>query len=127
VTLVTVGYVALALGRTVWTVDYWERIGLLPQSPFLLRPGVPLKQRRLYPAAYVKVLGEIAQQDYVRERMERSDWPAFQIAAFAAYEQTVRPLLTDRMADGCHRSHPEQPAAGLGPHTNLPFAAEGSE
>lgn len=36
VELVTVGYVALALGRTTWTVDRWERFGLIPPAPFLL-------------------------------------------------------------------------------------------
>jgi hypothetical protein len=93
VTLLTVGYVSRALGRTKWTVKNWTRLGLLPPAPFLLRPDVPNTRRYLYPHGFVKCLAEIARQPYVIRRLDRSDWGQFHHEVSRAYEQTVTPLL----------------------------------
>ena len=52
-TLLTVGYVTRALGRSNWTIKHWTRLGLLPPAPFVLRPNIANTRRPLYPAQYV--------------------------------------------------------------------------
>lgn len=93
VTLLTVGYVSRALGRTKWTVKNWTRLGLLPPAPFLLRPDVPNTRRNLYPRSFVNALEQIASQDYVARRLDRGDWQRFQDEVLEAYDETVMPLL----------------------------------
>jgi len=99
VTLLTVGYVSRALGRTKWTVKNWTRLGLLPPAPFLLRPGVPNTRRYLYPHGFVKCLAEIARQPYVIRRLDRNDWERFHAEVRQAYEKTIVPLLTAGVID----------------------------
>jgi len=93
VTFLTIGYVAKAIGRTQWSVKHWQRLGLLPQPPFVLRPAAPEAKRGLYPQLFVKCLARIAKQDYVISRLDRKDWQRFQHEVWAAYEATVGPLL----------------------------------
>jgi hypothetical protein len=91
--LLTTGYLSDAIGRSKWSVKYWQRLGLLPQPPFVLHPDVQSARRYLYPATFVKCLAVIASQDYVVGRLERKDWQRFQHEVWAAYETTVVPLL----------------------------------
>ena len=93
VTLLTVAYVAKAIGRSKWSVKHWQRLGLLPEPPFVLHPDVQEARRYLYPATFVQCLAEIASQDYVVRRLERQDWQRFQNEVWTAYETTVAPLL----------------------------------
>jgi hypothetical protein len=91
--LVTVGYLGHALRRTVWTTRRWTTLGLLPEAPFVLSPNVSSSKRRLYPAAFITRLEEIAKQDYMADRLERKDWARFQREVAAAYRDTIEPLL----------------------------------
>ncbi len=91
-TLLTVGYVAHALRRTVWTVKYWERIGLFPAAPFISNGDVPSTRLRLYPRQFVDALEEIVARGYLGKRLDRDDWRRFRHEVFAAYEETVTPL-----------------------------------
>jgi hypothetical protein len=91
--LLTIGHVAIALGRTTWTIRYWIRLGLLPEAPFDLYPDEPRRRRRLFPAAYVAALAEIANQGYMDGRLDRDQWRRFQLDAWHAYETTVGSLM----------------------------------
>jgi hypothetical protein len=93
-TLLSIGHVAHALRRTTWTVRYWERIGLLPESPFVLNPDVPRTRRRLYPEGFVNRLGEIADRGYLGKRLDHEQWQQFHDEVLAAYWATVAPLLS---------------------------------
>jgi len=93
VTLLTVGYVAHALGRTVWTVHDWTRLNLLPQAPFILNPEVSRTRRHLWPEAYVNALSEIAGHMEIGSRMNRDQWQLFYALVRQAHEDTVVPLL----------------------------------
>ena len=113
-TLLTIGHVALALGRTTWTVRYWTRLGLLPQAPFDVYPDDPRRRRRLFPEAYVVALAEIAEQGYMDPRLERGQWRRFQLDVWRVYEETVVPL-TDGVVpiggvadDGCTSASTEE-------------------
>lgn len=52
--LVHVGAFARAIGRSVPTIHQWERVGVLPKTPFLLRGKN--KQERLYSADMIGVV-----------------------------------------------------------------------
>ena len=93
ITLLTIGYVARALGRTNGTIKYWERYGLLPQAAFISNPNNLSTRRRLYPEPYVERLGEIGRQGYVGQRMDRDCWRRFHHDVFEAYAATVAPLI----------------------------------
>ena len=97
-TLLTIGHVAHALGRTTWTVRYWTRLGLLPEPAFHLNPGNPRARRTLYPGPYVLALADIADRGYVGPRLDRDQWRRFQLDVWAAYQETVLPL-TGGVAD----------------------------
>jgi hypothetical protein len=91
--LLTVGHVAAALGRSSWTVRYWTRLGLLPEAPFDLNPGDAHRRRRLYPRPFVHALAELVDRDYKGTRLERESWQQFQKDVWAAYCETVVPLI----------------------------------
>lgn len=57
VAMVHVGAFARAIGRSVPTVHQWERIGLLPRTPFLL--SGKNKQERLYSADMIGVVRNV--------------------------------------------------------------------
>ena len=91
VSLVTVGHVATALGRTRWTVDYWITLGLLPKPPFVINPNDDVIKRRLYPAAFVERLAVIANQ--IGPRLPRSEWQQFHNQVVDVYNDVVGPLI----------------------------------
>lgn len=93
VTLVTVGYLARAANRTTWTIHYWQRIGLLPKPPFHTNHPNPLYRRGVYPEPFVRRVVEIVSRNQIGDRLDRRDWFWFRDEVFAAYDQTVRPLL----------------------------------
>jgi hypothetical protein len=93
VTLLTIGHLAHALGRTNWTVHYWEGLGLLPPAPFVINPEDLRTRRRLYPEPYVDALAEIARRLGIGGRMNRGLWMSFYQDARVAYEVTVLPLI----------------------------------
>ena len=101
-TLLTIGYVAHALGRSVWTVKYWTRLRLLPAAPFFQHRDIPNIRRRLYPEPFVKCLAEIANRGYIGNRLERAEWARFRRDIDEAFQKTVVPLLslciTDEMS-----------------------------
>ncbi len=96
--LLTIGHVALALGRTTWTVRYWTRLGLLPEAPFDLHPDEPRLRKRLYPESYVLALADIANRGYLGPRLDRDRWRRFQLDVWEAFRMTVVPL-TGGVAD----------------------------
>src|SRR5665213_163787 len=75
--LLTVGHVTRALGRSTWTVKYWERLRLFPKAPFRLHPDVPQCCKRLYPADFVTRLEAIVEKGYLGNRLDYEDWPRF--------------------------------------------------
>jgi hypothetical protein len=91
-TLLTIGHLAQALGRTTWTVRHWTRIGLLPQAPFDMWPDDPRRRRRLYPQPFVLALAEIAAMGYMGPRLDRNQWRRFQLEVWEAFAATVVPL-----------------------------------
>jgi hypothetical protein len=92
--VVSIGYVARALGRTTWTVKSWQRIGLLPNAPWLLDPEISNLRRRLFPVTFVEALAVIAKRNHLGRRLDRSQWRRFQLDVFDAYDRTVVPLLS---------------------------------
>ena len=94
--MLMIGHVARALRRTVWTVKSWEHLGLLPRAAFVLNPNSLSARRRLYPPAYVDALQEIRKQGYLGRRLERDQWQRFHVEVWAAFEETVTPLLGRR-------------------------------
>ena len=98
-TLLPIGYVAHALGRSVWTVKYWTKLGLLPRAPFAQRRDTPNTRRRLYPQPFVQSLAEIANRGYLGTRLERSEWARFRRDVHLAFEKTVVPLLIRGVTD----------------------------
>ena len=95
----TVAYVAKAIGRSKWSVKHWQRLGLLPEPPFVLHPDVQEARRYLYPATFIDCLAQIASQDYVVRRLDREDWQRFHNEVYEAYERTVAPLLGGGVTD----------------------------
>ena len=93
VSLLTVGHLSHALGRTIWTVHYWEGLGLLPPAPFVINPDVPGTRRHLWPEPYVDALAATTDRLGIGGRMNRSLWMRFHQEASASYEVTVLPLL----------------------------------
>lgn len=57
VNMVHVGAFARAIGRSVPTIHQWERVGLLPKTPFLLHGKN--KQERLYTAEMIGVVRDV--------------------------------------------------------------------
>jgi len=55
--LVHVGAFARAIGRSVPTIHQWERLGLLPRTPYMLQSKS--KQERLYTEDMIKVVREV--------------------------------------------------------------------
>lgn len=105
--LLTVGYLADAIGRSTWTVKYWtEVIGLLPPPVRIEHPETPNLRRGLYTATFVSAMKKYASKDYVVDRLDRKDWPRFHAEVLRAYELTVAPLLQpcltrdERFTDG---------------------------
>ena len=56
VQMVHIGAFARAIGRSVPTIHQWERLGLLPRTPYLLKSKN--KQERLYTEAMIVVVRE---------------------------------------------------------------------
>lgn len=52
-TLFTLGFLARKVGKSIQTIDSWERKGILPSTPYRGRGG-----RRLYTAAMIEVVAE---------------------------------------------------------------------
>lgn len=100
VELVTIGHVAHALGRGTWTIRYWQRIGLFPDTPFFLYPAIPKFCRHLFPAQFVEQLAVIPGLDYWGPRLEHDQWQRFQQDVWRAYEETVLPLMDGVERDG---------------------------
>src|ERR1700722_18269173 len=48
VKLLTIGYVAAALGRTTWTIRHYEAMRLMPPAAFVLNKKTLNTRRRLY-------------------------------------------------------------------------------
>jgi hypothetical protein len=92
-TLLTIGYVTRALGRSNWTVKNWTKLGLLPPAPFVRRSDDPHLRRRMYPEDFVTCLAEIAGRDYVVRRLDYKDWQRFHDEVALAYDETIAPLL----------------------------------
>jgi hypothetical protein len=95
VKLLHIGHVILALRRTKWSILEWEKLGLIPPAPFRRRSVDPHLRRRLYPEDYVKRLAVIGSQPYLQDRLPRKYWSLFHDQVYAAYEETVTPLLRD--------------------------------
>jgi hypothetical protein len=93
ITLLSSGYLALALGRTGWTVHHWTRVGLLPPARFVVNNHDPRIRRRFYPEQYVDALVEIALRLRIGQRMDYDKWRSFHFEVARAYEETVVPLL----------------------------------
>lgn len=91
--LLTIGYVAVAVHRTRWTVLHWEQLGLLPPAPFVMMLENSRLKRRLYPETFVGALAAITEADYLAPRMEREEWGEFQMRVLHAYACHVTPLL----------------------------------
>ena len=91
VTLLTVGHLAHALGRTTWTTNFWMRVGLLPSGPFVINPDVICTYRRLWPESFVDALAEIARRLQLGHRMDRDLWGRFYAEVNRAYGETVVP------------------------------------
>lgn len=100
--LYTVGYVARILNRTTWTIGYWQRLGLFPEAPFLMRGRDPRGSRGYYPEPFLRRLSQIAAQPYVGRRMVRESWIQFCDEVFAAYDETVSPLTGGVICRGAH-------------------------
>ena len=92
VRLLTVGYVAAALGRSRWTLLEWERLGLLPKAAFVMNPRRHRAKRRLYTEEYVLELSRIMKR-YPGARLERDSWRRFQKDVYDAYNRLTMPLL----------------------------------
>jgi hypothetical protein len=93
VRLLTIGYLAVALGRTRGTILKWERMKLLPPVPYVINPLQHRGKRRLYPEDYVRELGRITAKHYPGHRLERESWRGFQNHVYAAYNDLVMPHL----------------------------------
>ena len=65
VRLFGIGYVCNALRRQRWCVLNFERLDLIPKTPW----RTSRSNRRLYPEAFVERLEEIGSQDYVGKRL----------------------------------------------------------
>jgi hypothetical protein len=92
VRLLTISYVAAALGRTRWTIRHWQRLGLLPPSAFVINRDNKSSRRWLYPEPFVHELALIMQM-YPGPRIEQTAWPGFRKRTFEAYHKHVDPLL----------------------------------
>jgi hypothetical protein len=92
-TFLTIGHVANALRRTTWCIKHWERLGLFPETPFMLHPDVPRTKRRLYPVGFVDALRDIAAHGYIGKRLDYEQWQRFHDEVFAAYRETVTTLM----------------------------------
>jgi len=92
-TMLTIGHLALALGRTPWSVKRLIKVGLIPPATCLERPDTPNLRRRLWPAQFVAAMRVIGKQDYMAVRLDRKDWDRFQQEVEAAYRDTIEPLL----------------------------------
>jgi hypothetical protein len=90
--LMTVGHVAAAPGRSSWTVRHWQRLGLLPPTPFFIHAEIPNLRRLLFPREFVEVLSTIADEGLLGRRLNRDDWTRFHRDVLVAYEATVLPL-----------------------------------
>lgn len=92
VRLLPIGYLTAALRRTRWTVLYWERMKLLPPTPFVMNPDYHRAKRRLFPEDYLLELARITKR-YPSARLEREQWRSFQEDVYDAYNRHVMPLL----------------------------------
>ena len=93
VRLLPIGYMVAALRRTRCTVLLWERMKLLPPTPFVMNPQYHRAKRRLFPESYVRELERITERHYPSARLERESWRPFQELVYGAYNDHVMPLL----------------------------------
>jgi len=91
--LLPIGYIATALHRSRWTVLHWERMKLLPPTPYVMNPHYHRAKRRLFPEEYVLKLGQIMDQHYPGGRLEQASWRGFQERVYELYNEVVMPLL----------------------------------
>jgi hypothetical protein len=110
VRLLPISYIATSLRRTRGTVLYWERIKLLPSTPFVIYPDRHRAKRRLYPEDYVLELARIMDRSYPGGRLERESWRGFQEQVYEAYNDLVVPLL-----GGCYPPVEIELDSGQGP------------
>ena len=64
VRLLPIAYLTAALRRTRGTALHWERIKLLPPTPFVMNPHYHRAKRRLFPEEYVMELARIVDRHY---------------------------------------------------------------
>ena len=93
------GWVAHIMGRTPWTIRWWQRRGLFPQPPFIMNPDHPQTKRGLWPEDFLDALVEIAGRGYLKERLDYYEWRRFHNDVLDAYETTVRPLLDESVIE----------------------------
>ena len=91
VTLLTVGHVAKALGRTTATIKWWEGIGLFPRAPLRLYPDLPAANRRLYPSEFVRALRQM-NFDYLGTRLDHRDFQRFHDEVVEVFEEAMAPI-----------------------------------
>lgn len=112
----TVGHVARALRRSVWTVSYWERIKLLPEPAVVWFQGVPFTRRRLYLDRFIDALSEISRKPYMSGHLLREDWRQFQLDVWAAYQEHVVPLNGGVVFDCTDQVRANRSGQGSGRH-----------
>ena len=97
---VTVGGLAAALGRSPRTIRLWERTGLLPKAPFLLRPDNPRAQRRLYPEQLVEVFAQVAKSEGFGRRRRSGLDDRHRDQLWAVYDDVMRSIQYDPQPSG---------------------------
>ncbi len=98
ITLVTVGEVAAALGRTPRTIIGWEHTGLIPPAPFRTSSGDEHLRRRLWPVELVKALQRVAEQEGFGKRRS-SEFRRHQALLHEAWQTAMGSVLPDEAAD----------------------------
>jgi hypothetical protein len=131
--LLTIGYLARAVGRTPWTILYWQRIGLLPPAPFVINANKVNIRRRLYPARYVAELARLMNKHYPSPRLERVYWSSFKKETSDAYRRHVQPLIGDgvmppveivRLSTGTWSRQDEQDPSSATSAQNVTYPAQ---
>ena len=92
--MLSIGYLAHALGRSTWTAKEWTRIGLLPPAPVIQNPKTPNLRRRYYPAPFISAMKDIASKDYVVDRLDRQDWLAISCRGITCIREDHRPITS---------------------------------
>jgi hypothetical protein len=91
VTLVTIGFCALALGRTTACLKNWETHGIFPPAAF----RVARSRHRLYPEDFLSSISHIKDQGYLGRRMNRSNWRRFQTEVWNAHLAALAPFRSE--------------------------------